>query len=96
MQQCKDNANEAQFIPLEIKDNINIMAIEQGFYSKVVNLRRKDLKCVTSDNNKNEEKINFQGLSARSQRWFDLEFDRIEVHFSTREPDFYKKNFSKR
>ena len=30
---------------------------------------------------------------ARSQRWFDLDLDWIEVNFSTREPDFYKKLF---
>ena len=34
-----------------------------------------------------------QGQSTRSQRWFDLDFDWIEVHFSTREPNFYKKLF---
>ena len=27
MQQCKDNANYAQFIPLEMKNNINRMAM---------------------------------------------------------------------
>ena len=41
----------------------------------------------------NEAKFNFQGRSARSQRWFDLDLDYIEVNFSTREPDFYKKHF---
>ena len=30
MQQCKDNANVAQFIPLDMKNNINQMALEQG------------------------------------------------------------------
>ena len=42
---------------------------------------------------KNEAKFKFQVQSARSQRWFDLELDWIEVNFSTREPDFYKKLF---
>ena len=40
--------------------------------------------------NKNESKFKFQGLSARSQSWFDIEFDLIEVNYSTLEPDFYK------
>ena len=44
--------------------------------------------------NKIEAKIKFQGLSTRSQRWFDLAFDWIEVNFSTRETDLYKKPFS--
>ena len=38
-------------------------------------------------------KFKFQGRSARSQRWFDLEFDWIEVNFRTCDPDFYKKLF---
>ena len=43
--------------------------------------------------NKNEAKFKFQGSSARSQRWFDLEFDLIGVKFITREHDLYKKLF---
>ena len=43
--------------------------------------------------NKNEAKFKFQGQSARSKRWFDLDLDWIEVNFSTREPDLYKKLF---
>ena len=69
------------------------MAMEQVLYAHVVKLRRKDLKIVAADKNKNEAKFKFQGLSARSQRWFDLDFDLIELNVSTREPDFYKKLF---
>ena len=42
---------------------------------------------------KNEAKFKFQGQSTRSQRWFDLDLDWIEVNFSTCEPDFYNKCF---
>ena len=59
----------------------------------MVKLRRKDLKFIAANRNKNEAKFKFQGQSARSQCWFDLDFDWIEVNFSTREPDFYKKLF---
>ena len=52
MQQCKDNANEAQLIPLETKKNIKLIAIEQVLYAQVFNQRRKDLKFVAADNNK--------------------------------------------
>ena len=38
-------------------------------------LRRKDLKFVATGKIKNEAKFKFQGQSARSQRWFDLDFD---------------------
>ena len=51
------------------------------------------MKFFTTDKNKNEAKFKFQGLSAKSQRWFDLILDCIEVNFSTREHDFYKKLF---
>ena len=40
-----------------------------------------------------EAKFKFQGQSARSQRWFDLDLDWIQVNVSTREPDFNKKLF---
>ena len=69
------------------------MATEQVLYAQVTTLRQKDLKFDVTEKIKNEAKFKFQGQSARSQRWFDLDFDWIEVNFSTREPDFYKKFF---
>ena len=70
------------------------MATEQGLYAQVVQIRRKDLKFISANKNKNEAKLKFQGLSARSQRWFDLDLDWIkEKHFSTCEPDLYKQCF---
>ena len=89
MKLCKDNTNEAQFLPLEVKNNINRMAMEQGLYAQVIILRRKDLKFVATDKNKKESKFKFQGHSARSQRWFYLDFDCFDVNFSTREPNLY-------
>ena len=89
----KNNANEAQFLPLEVKNNIKRKATEQGLYAQVVNLRRKDLKFIAENKNKNESKFKFQGISAISQRCFDLYFDWSEVNYSTREPDFHKKPF---
>ena len=53
-------------------------------------LRQKDSEFIATHKNKNEAKFKFQGQSARSQCWFDIDFDWIEVYFSTREPDFYK------
>ena len=93
MKQCKDNENEAQFIQLQIKNNIKRMEMEQGLYAKVVKLRQKDLKFIAANRNKNEAKFKFQGLSEISQCWFHLEYDWIEVSFSTREPDFYNNVF---
>ena len=69
------------------------MATEQGLYTQVVKLRRKDFKFIAANRNKNEAKFKFQGQSARSQRWFDLDFNCIEVSFNTREPDFHKNVF---
>ena len=51
------------------------------------------MKFDAADKNKNESKFKFQGQSARSQLWFDLDLDWIDMSFSTREPDFYKKFF---
>ena len=93
MQQCKDNVNDAKCIPLEMKSSIKRMAMEQVLYAQVVNLLRKYLKFLIADKNKNEAKFKFQGQSTRSQRWFDLDFDCIEVIFSAREPDFYSEPF---
>ena len=69
------------------------MAMEQSLYAKVVKLLLKDLKFVATDKNKNEAKFKFQGQSSRSQLWFDLDLDWVEINFSTREPDLYKKKF---
>ena len=69
------------------------MATEQSLYAQVVKLRRKDLLFVVADKTKTESKFKFQGQSARSKLWFDLDLDWIDINFSTREPDFYKKLF---
>ena len=88
-----DNANETQCVPLDVKNKIKWMALEQGLYSQVVMLRWNDLGLISGNRNKNEAEFKFQGQSARSQHWFDPDFDWVEVNFSTREPDFYKKLF---
>ena len=62
------------------------MDIEKGLYAQVVKISRKDLEFIAEDRNNNEAKLKFQGKSARSQRWFDIDFDWIEVNLSTREP----------
>ena len=68
--------------------------MEQGLYAQVVKLRRKDLKFAAANKNKNEAKFKFRGQSSRSQHWFHIDFDWIEVNFITCEPDFYKENIS--
>ena len=67
------------------------MAMEQGLYAKGVIFHRKDLNITEENKDKNDDKFKFQGQVARSQRWFDLDFDCIQENFSTHEPDFYKK-----
>ena len=51
---------------------------------------RKDLKITEWNKNKNKAKYKFQGQSAMSQCWFDLDFGCIGVNFSTLEPEFYR------
>ena len=67
--------------------------MKQSLYAQFIKFRRKDLKFDEADKNKNESKFKFQGQSGRSRLWFDLDLDWIDIHFSTREPDFYKKLF---
>ena len=69
------------------------MEKEQSLYAQVVKLRRKDLKFVAADKNRNEAKFKFQGQSMRSQLWLDLDLNWVEINFRTHEPDFYKKLF---
>ena len=64
--------------------------MEQILYAQVVKLQHKDLIFFATDKNKNEAKFKFQGQSARSQLWSDLDINWVEIDFSTREPDFYK------
>ena len=90
---CKNFSNEPQTISGVVKNNIKRMAMEQSLYAQVIKFRRKDLIFDAADKNKNESKFKFQGQSARSQLWVDLNLDWIEMNFSTREPDFYKKLF---
>ena len=56
-----DNANEDQFVPLEVKNNIKIMVMKQGLYTQVVKPRREDLKFTSANKNKNEAKFKCQG-----------------------------------
>ena len=61
MQECNHTSNEAQFIPLEMKNSIKRMATEQGLYAQVIMLHRKYLNIFATDNNKNEATFKFQG-----------------------------------
>ena len=67
--------------------------MEQSLYTQVIKFRRKDMKFDAADKNKNTSKFKCQGQSARSRYWFDLDLDWIDINFSPREPDFYKKIF---
>ena len=66
------------------------MAIEQGLYAQAFNIRQKYFKFTAATKNKNEAKFKSQGQSTRSKRWFDPEFDLIEVNFSAHKPGFNK------
>ena len=66
------------------------METEQGLYAKVFMLHRDYMKTTKENKNKNEGKFKFQGNSARSQHWFDLDFDWTGEICSTCEPDLYR------
>ena len=90
---CTQFPNEPQNIYVVVKNNIKRMAMEKGLYAQVIKFRLKDFLFYASDKNKNGSKFKFQGQSARSQLWFDLNLDWIVMNFSTCEPYFYKKLF---
>ena len=69
------------------------MEMKQGLYAQVVMISRNDLELIAENKNKNEDNFKFRGQYSRLQRWFDLDFDWIEVIFSTHEPDLYKNPF---
>ena len=69
------------------------MATEKSLYAQFIKLCRKDLQFFAADKNKSAAKFKFYGQSARSQLWFDLDLYWIDINFSTREPDFYRKAF---
>ena len=58
---------------------------------------KNNIKRMATEVNKikNEDKFKFQGQYARSQRWFNLDFDCIEEKFSTCENDFYRKIYQR-
>ena len=95
IKECMDNSDKAHNIPRDVKNNIKLMVMEKWLYAQVIMLRQDDLKFVATDKNKNKAKFKFQDQSTRSQWWFDLGLDWIEVNFSTRELDFFKETFSK-
>ena len=65
------------------------MALEQGLYAKVVMILRRESYDIKE---KDKTKIyNFQGKSARTKHWFNLDHEWLKENFMTREPDFYKK-----
>ena len=90
IKQCKNNTNEAHNIPLKVKNYIKRMLVGKGLYAQVVILSRKGLRIIEENKNKNEAEFKFQGQSVRSQRWFDIDFDWIELNFSTHEPVFHR------
>ena len=49
IKRCKNNANEARNIPLELKINIKRILMEQGLYAQVVMLRKKGLTITEAN-----------------------------------------------
>ena len=57
-------------------------------YAQVVIIRRRNLDDIKEKDK--TKKFNFQGQSARTKRWFDIDHECLKEKFMTREPDFYK------
>ena len=62
------------------------MAMGQGLYAQVVVILRRE---SDDKRGKKTNKCNFQGQSARSRRWCNLDHDWLEETFRKCVPDFY-------
>ena len=49
IKKCKDNANEAINILIQVKNNIKRMVMEQGIYARVVSKSQKYLKFIATN-----------------------------------------------
>ena len=67
------------------------MALEQGLYAKIIMICRRNLYDIKE---KDKTKIfNFQGKSARTKHWFDLDNEWLKENVITGETDFYKNMY---
>ena len=57
---CKQCPNVPQTISNDEKNNIKLIAMEQGLYTQVIKFWRKDLKFDAEDKNKNVSKLKFK------------------------------------
>ena len=63
------------------------MALENGLYAQVFMILRRELDDIKEKDK--TKKYNFQGQSARTKHWFDLDHEWLKENFMTCEPDFY-------
>ena len=91
----KNNANKPFNIPPDFKNNPKLMTMELVLYVQVVIIRWKGSNITEENENKNDNKFKFQGQSARSQRWFDIDFYLIKGNVSACKPDLYKKIYQR-
>ena len=76
----------------DIKNNFKI-SLEESLYAQVVRIRPKSLVQKKYTREKPKRRYLFQGQSAISKHWFDLDIELVEEKFSTREPQFYNRLF---
>ena len=64
------------------------MYLEQGLYAQVVMIHKRESDDVREKDK--TIKFYFQGQSARTKHWFNLDHARLKENFTIREPDFYR------
>ena len=69
-----------------------MISLEQGLYEKVVMIHRTESDDIKEKYKTKEFK--FQGQSARTKHWFDIDYESLKGNFMTREPYFYLKTIS--
>ena len=63
------------------------MALENGLYAQVVMIIRRELD--DEQEKYKTKKYYFQGQSARTKDWFDIDHAWLKENLMTREPYFY-------
>ena len=76
LNQCRNNPNQTQNIPNEIKADFSKCLCNRGCIHKW--LWSAEGSQMIKRNNKNTNKYNFQGQSVRSRRWFDIDHEWIQ------------------
>ena len=85
LDRCKQHPNKKFKLPASIKKRIRSNAVQSGYYSQIVRIRRKVIQ-----EDEDLVQFEFEGQTMLVQEWFSLEHDWLTTNFKYREPKFYE------